>query len=431
MTGPVPVQHLPLLIRPDPGRTVVRPFEPSDPPAYAVEGHPRGERIIQRLLALDEARLHAELVRIRKSLDDRHRDVEAMLENRFAAVSALVPAGVSPTREQRLLIGAYFSAEYAYESAALFNPSIVPHPDQHGLEPGDLRFVLSLRGIGEGHLSSVAFRSGVWASDGTVTINAPSRFAVPPSAIKPTDWQEGDTFELDCTGSHDVSETVLFPFVASQIRGIEDLRLTPFEYADGTRTYAGTYTALGESGIRQEILETADFHRFTMRSVEGALASEKGMALFPRPVGGRYLAIGRQDGENLWLFSSPDTISWRDKIKLLEPKAEWEFVQIGNCGSPIEINEGWLLLTHGVGEVRNYCIGAALLDRDEPMKVLGRLVMPLLEPQTDARDGYVPNVVYSCGALIRNRSLLLPYGVADNYTRFAAIEVDDLIAAMQ
>lgn len=426
----VAVTHLPILLHPDAARTVIRPFLPSDPARYAVAERPRGGRIIARVFSLDTARLDRDLARVRRSLDSRHPDVEALLLRRFDAVADLVPGGVATTRDQRLLIGAYFSAEYSYESAALFNPSVVAHPDQGGTPAGALRFIVSLRGIGEGHLSSVTFRTGVWAADGSVMLDTPSPVSVPPELVRPDGWREGDAFTLDCSASHDVSQTVLFPMVESQNRGIEDLRLTPFARADGSRTYAGTYTALGERGVRQEMLETDDFHRFAMRPVTGDLADGKGMALFPRQVGGRYLAIGRQDSENLWLFASDDPSHWTFGAKILEPAAAWEFVQLGNCGSPIEIDEGWLLLTHGVGEVRNYCIGAALLDRDDPSRVLGRLAQPLIEPSVDDRDGYVPNVVYSCGGLVRDRTLLLPYAVADNYTRFATVSVDALVGAM-
>jgi len=426
----IPVCHLPILLRPDPARTVSRPFLPSDPARYTLAGPPRGARIIARVLSLDAAKLDRDLARVRLSLDARYPDVEATLLRRFDAVANLVSGQAAPSRDQRLLIGAYFSAEYSYESAALFNPSVVAHPDQSGTPTGALRFILSLRGIGEGHLSSVTFRTGIWASDGSVLLNTPTQVSAPPELVRPDGWKDGDPFTLDCSASHDVSQTVLFPMVESQSRGIEDLRMTRVERPDGAHTYAGTYTALGERGVRQEMLETDDFHRFTMRPVTGDLADGKGMALFPRQIGGRHMAIGRQDSENLWLFSSDDPFHWVDGTRILEPAESWEFIQLGNCGSPIEIEEGWLLLTHGVGEVRNYCIGAALLDRDDPSKVLGRLAEPLIEPSVNDRDGYVPNVVYSCGGFVRDRTLLLPYGVADNYTRFATVSVDALISAM-
>lgn len=431
MTDLVPVNHLPILLRPDPSRTVIRPFVPNDPECDAVPGHSRAQRIVARVLSLDHAAVHEDLERVRATFGSRGRDVDQQLLRRFDEVAAFVPDAATLRHEQRILIGGYFSAEYSHESAALFNPSVVPHPDQDPASPRALRLIVTLRGIGEGHLSSVTFRTGTWAADGTVSIDPPSPFSMPPALVKAEVRKDGDAVTLDCSRSHDVSETVLFPVTESQSRGIEDLRLTPFTRADGSRTYLGTFTALGERGLRQEMLETEDFHRFTMWPVVGDLAAGKGMAVFPRQVDGRHLAIGRQDSENLWLFTSSDLVTWAGGTRILEPAQAWEFVQLGNCGSPIEIEEGWLLLTHGVGVARNYCIGAALLHRADPTRVLGRLARPLIEPSAGDRDGYVPNVVYSCGGTVRGRMLLLPYGVADNYTRFATIQLDDPVAAMR
>ena len=417
------VNDLPLMLHPDPMRTVVRPFIPSDPDAYATPGHPRAARIVDRIRALSDNDLAAELDRVELSLDTRHRDTDRMLEDRYAAVAALIPDADTLTPDQQLLIGAYFSAEYSFEAAALFNPSIVPLAEQSG---DDTRFLLSLRGIGEGHMSSVTFRTGTWRADGDVVLDEPSRSALPLTVEEQAD----DAVVLHCAGSRDPSETVLFPVVESQSRGIEDLRLVPLERLDGSRTYAGTYTALGSQGVRQELLFTDAFKSFRMHPVRGDLAGGKGMAIFPRPVGGRYLALGRQDSESLWLFRSDDLLTWADGTKLMGPEYPWEFVQIGNCGSPIEIEEGWLVLTHGVGVVRNYCMGAALLDRDDPSRVIARTPRPFLEPSPDDRDGYVPNVVYSCGGLVRGRTLLLPYGIADEYTGFCTVEIDRLLSAM-
>ena len=424
------VVDLPCLLRADPMRTVIRPFLPSDPEGFAVEGHPRAMRIVERVLALTEDELHAELTRVSESLDARHRDVPEMLLRRFADVADMVPAGTDLSREHRILLGAYFSAEYSFESAALFNPSMVVHPDQTGMAEGATRFLIALRGIGEGHLSSVTFRTGTWAPDGGMTLDPASATAVPPILETPPGWKETEAFTLNCSGSREPSETVLFPVVASQSRGIEDVRLTPLALPQGGATYAGTFTALGDAGIGQQMFQTEDFRSFRINPIKGDLAKAKGMALFPRQIGGRYAAIGRQDNENLWLFESDDLFDWTGGRRILEPRFPWEYIQIGNCGSPIEIDEGWLMLTHGVGVVRNYCMGAVLLDRDDPAKVLGRMRDPLLEPDADDRDGYVPNVVYSCGGLVRGRSLLLPYGVADDYTAFCTVPLDDLLAAM-
>lgn len=423
------VTQLDIRLDPDPSRTVVRPFVPSDPDGFAVEGHPRATRIVERVLALDEESFRTELEAAWESLDERHRDVKARLLRRFDEIAQFVPDAGALDDDHRLLIAAYLSAEYSFEAAALFNPSIVVAPDQGESEAG-LRFILSLRGIGEGHMSSVTFRTGRWAADGTVTVDPASTIAVAPIVGDAGADADGDTIELDCGGSHDPSETVLFPIVASQSCGIEDLRLTPFALDDRARTYLGTYTALGDKGVRQEILRTDDFRRFRMHPVTGPLAGAKGLALFPRKVGGRHLALSRHDNENLWLATSDDLIDWQAQGKLMGPHMPWEIIQIGNCGSPIEIGEGWLVLTHGVGVVRNYCMGAALLDRDDPSRVIARLAEPLLEPEADDRDGYVPNVVYSCGGLVRGRTMLLPYAVADEFTRFCLVDLDGLLAAM-
>ena len=422
------VTELPLFLRADPLRTVVRPFLPSDPEAYADPDHPRGERIARRVLDLSPEQLDEELERVKLSLDTRHRDPVEMLEHRFTELAAAVPGIAQADRKQQLLLAAYFSAEYSFESAALFNPSIVHFPAGDG---DDLRFLLSLRGIGEGHLSSVTFRTGTWRADGEVVLDDASPTAVPLTVEKPEGWREDDPIALNCGGSRDPSETVLFPVVESQSRGIEDVRLAPLVMADGRSTFAGTYTALGGKGVRQEMFLTDSFKSFHMHAVKGDLAGGKGMALFPRQIDNRYLAVGRQDSENLWLFSSDDLVTWGGGVKLMGPHYPWEFVQIGNCGSPLEIDEGWLLLTHGVGVVRNYCMGAALLDRDDPSRVLKRTPKPLLEPSPEDRDGYVPNVVYSCGGLVRGRTLLLPYGIADDYTAFATVDLDRLMDAME
>ncbi len=427
----IPLRHLDVTLRPDPRRTVIRPFLPSDPDAFVIQGHPRAERIIARVLAIDSDELHTELDRVQQSLDQRHRDVAAMLERRYDSVASMVPAGADPSPEQRTLIGAYLSAEYSFEAAALINPSGVPPPAPSGLRGGAVRILVSLRGIGEGPLSSVTFRTGTWNADNSLTMDEPSETAVPPQFAQPQGWRDGDVIELDCTGSREPSETVLFPVVESQARGIEDLRLTPLARDGDSDTYVGTYTAVGASGIREELLHTHKFKTFRMHPITGALADAKGLALFPRRVGGRYLGIARQDNENLWLAHSEDLLSWEAGGKLLAPKYPWEIIQMGNCGSPLEIAEGWLLLTHGVGVVRNYCIGAALLDRDDPSKVLGRLPHPLMEPGPEDRDGYVPNVVYSCGGIVRGRTLLLPYGIADNYAGFCTVDIDAILAAME
>jgi predicted GH43/DUF377 family glycosyl hydrolase len=413
---------------PDPSRTVLRPFSLGYPEAYSSEDGSRTRAIIERVLSVDERTLESGLKYMKELLDDRHRNMPAILMRHFEVVEHFVPDGAQLTDQLKLLIGGFFSEEYAFEAAALFNPSVVRHWDQSGLDDGAVRLILSLRGIGEGHISSVTFRTGIWDGLGRVTIDPPSSYAEPPT-VKAV--SKGDTeLHLDFDGIEDISEAVLFPMTPSQSRGIEDLRLVTCSEDDGTQSYVGTFTAFDGTNIRQEILTTKDFRHFDMRPIEGKIAQNKGMALFPRRIDGRYAMIGRQDNENIWLMFSDDLYRWDKAEKIITPRYPWEFAQMGNCGSPIELDEGWLLMTHAVGIVRNYTISACLLDKKDPSKVLARANIPLLRSGPEQRDGYVPNVVYSCGSLVQDRRLLVPYGVADNFTTIVTGDVDALIAHM-
>ncbi len=428
MTKRAQVDFYDVVLKPDPSRTVVRPFEPGYPKGFDT-GRTRTDETVDLILSLDDEELQRQLTGVTASLDENHRDVDTTLLRRFGELADRIQAAASLSPEQQRLIGAYFSQEYAYEAAALFNPSAVPHPDQSGLADGAVRFVLSLRGVGEGHVSSVTFRTGVWTPGGDLTIDAPGSTSVPP-IIVPHDEDDG-AVHLDCGGSRSISETVLFPTLPSQRQGIEDMRLVRFVEDDGCATYHGTYAAFSGAEARSELLSTADFKSFEMRAITGEVASAKGMALFPRRVDGRYVTLGRQDNKNIWLNLSDDFLHWNGGAKLIEPRYPWEFVQMGNCGSPLEIDEGWLVLTHGVGTVRNYCIGACLLDKHDPSKLLARTPRPVLAPSPHERDGYVPNVVYTCGALLSGRTLLLPYAVADSFSAFGSLSVDNLLTCME
>ncbi|HXH16543.1 MAG TPA: glycoside hydrolase family 130 protein [Sphingomonas sp.] len=417
-------------LRPDPSRTVIRPFNVEYPGTFKVEGHPRARRVIDRVLSLAPDDLHAERERVTVSLDERHRDVDDMLLHRFGEVMAVLKDPRPVDHDQQLLIGAYLSQEYSFEAAALFNPSMVLHPDQTRAPVDGLRFVLSLRGIGEGHVSSVTFRTGSWSANDGFSVDPASATAVPPR-IEPSDRGavDGGPTRLHCGASREISETVLFPVLPSQRQGIEDLRMVRF--VDGEEVqYLGTYTAFSGSEARCELLRGEDFKTFEMQPMRGTVAATKGMALFPRKIDGLYAMLGRQDNENIWYLTSDDLLTWNGGTKVIEPKWPWEYIQMGNCGSPIEIDEGWLVLTHGVGSVRNYCLGAALLDKQDPTKLLARLTEPLIVPSPAERDGYVPNVVYSCGGIVHDRTLLLPFGVADNFASFATVELGRLLAAM-
>jgi predicted GH43/DUF377 family glycosyl hydrolase len=417
---------VPLLLEPDPGRTVLRPFGFSYPAGFAEDPDSRPLVVAQRVLGLDPAQLAQASELMLEPMRARHRNAEAVLLRRYAELGddiRRLPANDT----QKLLLGAYFSQEYAFESAALFNPSIVRRRNGDD-ENGDTRFVLSLRGVGEGHISSVTFRSGTWRADGEVKVDPPSPWAVPPRIIR-----EGEDIgaELICEDSAEVSETVIFPVLPSQSKGVEDLRLVRFTDEDGRDEMIGTYTAFDGRDVRQELLRGVDFRTVWMRTLHGRMSGHKGMALFPRRINGRYVMLGRQDNENIWLLESDDLYRWDDGRPIMRPTHFWEFVQLGNCGSPIEIDEGWLVFTHGVAMVRTYCIGACLLDKKDPSIVLARSRLPLLVPSSvPQRGGYVPNVVYSCGALVRGRDILLPFAVGDRCTAFATGGVDAVLATM-
>lgn len=427
MTERAQLQLHDVQLRPDPSRTVVRPFEPSYPRGFDGRAT-RTQETVDLILSLDAAELTRQLDGVTASLDQNHRGVDALLRRRFDEVAGRFKGAERCDDAQRRLIGAYFSQEYAYEAAALFNPSAVLHPSQVDVADGEVRLVLSLRGIGEGHLSSVTFRTGRWTPGAAPVLDDPGKVSVPPIIEQARD---DAPIRLYCGASRTISETVLFPVLPSQRQGIEDLRLVCFDEGDGVFAYHGTYTAFSGSEARSELLTTTDFSTFEMRALTGDASGGKGMALFPRHVDGKFAMLGRHDNKNIWLLRSDNILEWNGGAKLIEPRYPWEFVQMGNCGSPIELDEGWLVLTHGVGTVRNYCIGACLLDKTEPSKLLARTLRPVLAPSPKQRDGYVPNVVYSCGALAVGRDLLLPYAVADSFTAFASVSADDLLAVME
>lgn len=421
--------YLPIILRPDPARVVIRPFVPADDPAP--QDRPRAQRIADRVLALDTAELGIELDRVTAAVSERHRDLEEVFLRRYHDVNGLLIDHCAISRKQSLLTGAYFSEEYAFEAAALLNPSIVPHPDQTGTAQGDVRFVLSLRGVGEGHVSSVTFRTGICHANGSIVLDTPGLQTITPRIeMIPGGAPDDPGVRLFCDKDHDLSQTVIFPVTAHQRHGIEDIRLVRFTDDDGNITYYGTYTAFSGEAIRQEILRTTDFKTFELTALRGNAATGKGMALFPHRIDGRYAMLGRQDHENIWLLTSTDLYEWSGGSSIVSPRWPWEYVQIGNCGSPLEIDEGWLVITHGVGPVRNYCIGVCLLDREDPSKLLARSTLPLIRPSPDQRYGYVPNIAYTCGAMVHGRTLVLPYALADSFTTFATVPLDWLLAEM-
>ena len=373
----------------------------------------------------------SELALVNRDFDQRHWQTRQVFMHRFEQIKAELGLKNGLREARKELIGAYFCQEYSYAAAALMNPSIVPHPDQSGLTEGSIRVVLSLRAVGEGHISSVAFREGIIASDGRFDLLPQPSFAMAAHLVGTADdASQGGAVTARRFDEASLSGTVIFPFTPQQRNGLEDLRLVQFTEDDGANVYYGTYTAYSGVKIASELMVTRDFRTFDLLPMTGSAARNKGMALFPRKIDGQYCMIGRQDGENVFLLRSDTLTDWNEGALLLTPHEPWEMVQIGNCGSPIEIEEGWLLLTHGVGAMRQYSIGAVLLDRDDPSKVLGRLAHPLVSPSDVDRAGYVPNVVYTCGAMKHGRKLFLPYGVADSSVAFCFVDLDDLMAEM-
>ncbi|MGH7990116.1 MAG: glycoside hydrolase family 130 protein [Limisphaerales bacterium] len=468
---------------PDRSRVLLRPFRPTTDDI--------ARRIVVRIMSLSDGQIAGLLKEVLAAFASRHRQVETIFCKRFAQVSLYLEPDARPSLERRMLIGAYFMHEYSPESAALFNPSIVPHPDQSGMPEGALRFILSLRATGEGHISSITFRVGVVSAQHKITLTPPVPFVMEPERVPDVAYVKGlfahkleeagvqndfcrrvldklhedftlkelravllasgltDTsdatasraargilllaelnYEVNFASDSSVSQRVLFPSVPSQSNGIEDARFVRFQNDDGSFVYYATYTAYDGKITLPQLLETLDFVLFKFRTLNGPAVQNKGMALFPRKINGQFAMLSRQDDENILLMFSDNLHFWAEPKVLLSPAQPWEFFKIGNCGSPIETEAGWLVLSHGVGAMRKYCLGAFLLDLNDPTHVIGRLSEPLLSPNESEREGYVPNVIYTCGALLHGRELIIPYAMSDSATSFATVSLDELLAAM-
>jgi predicted GH43/DUF377 family glycosyl hydrolase len=432
------VDHHPLRLRADARRVVVRPFHL----AWQANGAEpsRARRLVQRVSDLSHDEVSEELERVYGDFAGRHIQVQRVFQRRYEQMAEQLAAEFPPaffeklTPRRRQLLGAFFCHEYSYAAAALMNPTVVAHPDQGILNARSVRFIMPVRTVGEGHISTISFFEGEVDEHRNVAIKDAPLIATAAdvsrqkskSAPFDPDRPLAVYRQQDC----DLSRTVIFPMTSSQRNGVEDLRLTPFVHKSGRREWIGTYTAYDGQSIRSEILSTSDFRRFDLIPMTGTASRNKGMALFPRKINGSYAMIGRQDGENLFLLKSEVLTNWDEGELLLRPEHAWEFIQMGNCGPPIEIDEGWLLLTHGVGAMRRYSIGAILLDKADPSRVLGRTSRPVLEPLDEERDGYVPNVVYTCGAMKVGKDIFMPYGIADSSIGFAFIDIAELLAAM-
>ena len=471
-------------LTPDRTRVLLRPFRPSTDEI--------ARRVVERVMSLSETEVGPLLAAVHGEFEDRHENIDTLFRKRFAQVRQHIgDAQVSDQRQA--LIGAFFTHEYSPESAALFNPSIVAHPNQAKLPAGALRFILSLRATGEGHISSITFREGIVSAQHRITLTPPVAFATEPEHVPNVTYdkplfakklqdlgvqnqfshrvlcQLSEAFTMselrevinaeskrvgasDVTGNRSargilllaesnyevrfaagqpVSQRVIFPSTPSQSNGIEDARFVRFENDNGGFTYYATYTAYDGKMILPQLLETEDFLHFKFITLNGPAVQNKGMALFPRKIRGRYAMLSRQDDENILLMFSDNIHFWREPKRLVGPSQPWEFIKMGNCGSPIETEAGWLVLSHGVGAMRKYCIGAFLLDLADPSRVIGRLREPLLAPNEAEREGYVPNVVYTCGALLHGRELIIPYAMSDSATSFATASLDALLDAME
>jgi predicted GH43/DUF377 family glycosyl hydrolase len=425
-----PLQILNERLHADPSRVVLRPFHLG----WQAKGAPGGRalKLVEDIAALSEAEVEAEYARVRGDFVARHWQTEKMFDERFEEVEEaghLDCSDFSTTRKR--LIGAFFCHEYSYAAAALMNPSIVPHPDQSGMNNGAVRFVMSLRAVGEGHISSIAFREGIAEADGSFILWPQSELATSVELDDASLYDSESGVIVHRHPESSLSNSVIFPITEQQRGGLEDLRMVRFDHGGGEFEWIGTYTAYSGQSIRSELLRTIDFKRFLLEPIEGRAGRNKGMALFPEKIGGRYAMVGRQDGKNLFLLKSERLDRWSSEGKLLmEPAYPWEFIQIGNCGSPVLTDAGWLLFTHGVGAMRKYSLGCALLDRDDPSKVIGRTAEPVLTAVDADRSGYVPNVVYTCGVLPVGERLLVPYGISDSAVGFATVETQALLDLM-
>ena len=489
MSRPIDITRLDVCLSRDPGRVITKPFLPGE--ETFPDGHSRVEVVLHRFLSLHESQVSRALTSVRQRFGDRHRDLSTILLQNFQLIADRVKDLPDLSHERRLLMGAYFTHEFSIEAAALFNPSIVADPDQSGVASGEVRVVMSLRAVGEGHISSIEFRSGVIDERGELRIHPTTRFATTGQRHSPTFDRDlihqklrelgvlnavadrvlanvptgftmaelesairtldGDGFDhamqsetvrfLHLLANSNyivafdeetpIAERVLFPAGPYESHGMEDARFVRFVDDDDSVMHYGTYTAWDGFKIIPQLIETRDFRAFRVATLNGQAVQNKGMALFPRKIGGRYAMLSRTDRENIDLMFSHRVRAWQTSEHICMPQEAWELIQMGNCGSPIETEAGWLVLTHGVGPMRTYAIGAVLLDLDDPSRVIGRLRKPLLTPNSNERDGYVPNVVYSCGAMLHREWLILPYGFSDIGARIAKIEIGQLIDALR
>lgn len=453
-------------------------------------------KVFDRILKLSEKDRTTILDEVIQNFEDRHKDIKRIFKNNFDQIVKRLDIDIhnNLSLEKKLIIGAYFTLEYSIESAALFNPSIIEHPFQNikELDDDELKVIISFRAVGEGHISSIVFRSGILDKNGDLKMDPASHLVEMADVIHTVEYNKNDFIrkladlkEYDCIkelfnelldsftydelkesiklfqekhktltrrqedaidmlhwivrsnyeiafdDESDISERVIFPRSTTDVKAIEDARFVAFEDTNGKRTYYAPYTAYNGVSILPQMIETKDFFRFRIFTMIGPGSQNKGMALFPEKIKGQYAIISRNDNENLYIMYSDNLTYWENPILLKEPKHHWEFIQIGNSGSPIKTDKGWLLLTHGVGPVRTYTLGALLLDLNDPSKILAELKKPLMVPHDEERNGYVPNVVYSCGSLLHNGWVILPYAASDTWSGVAKFNLNELLEEMK
>jgi len=413
------VYKIPVRLSADPRKVIIRPSH--------YPGKDRVRRIFDRVSNLTHYEAERVFRKMNKNFRHRHKNIESHYLDHYHYFSHHYDRLPELSRVKKLLLGASLTKEYSIHSSALFNPSMVPHPDQSGLSPGEKRFLLSLRSTGEGHISSVVFRSGIVDKKGKLTLEEDSSpYSITGNVLE----QNGSEYTVKFPEDSLLSERVLFPVTKKEKNGIEDVRLVMFGNEERPKYY-GTYTGWNGKEISPRMLETEDFLKFTIHSLKGKAVKDKGMALFPEKINGKYAIISRQGGESISIMFSDDLFHWSDNRLLMEPKYPFEISQIGNCGSPLKTRKGWLLLTHAVGPMRHYTISAALLDGDDPSVVISRLDRPLIWADENEREGYVPNVVYSCGGMIHKGKLFIPYAMSDSFSGFARVEVDELLEELE
>jgi predicted GH43/DUF377 family glycosyl hydrolase len=483
----VPVVRLPLQLKPDPRRVISRLFCPGDTK--------RAGEIFARVEAFPEEEVERLLEGLKRDFRQQHADLLGVFAEHYEEVRKVIGAPAQGSKARQLLLGAYFTMDYSLEAVALFNPSIVAAILQDDVPKGSIRFLMSLRATGEGHISSIVFRSGIISADGDVQMEAAGSYSLPLKATLPSEFLKA-TFRRDMVAAGLVEEKfrpildrlesrftrdqlaqaieaarqeqpssgaleeladtlisitrvnhqlrlphrppifreveiVIFPFSDIERHGIEDLRLVRFTESDGSHTYYGTFTAYDGGRVFPQMFQYSGGDVIDINLITGECAKNKGMALFPRRIHNRFAMISRIDNENLYYMESDDVLYWDVAQPVQKPLFPWQVIQIGNCGSPIETEQGWLLMTHGVGPMRQYCIGASLFDHDEPWRLIGQTREPLLVPSEDEREGYVPNVVYSCGAMVHNGNLIVPYAMSDLSTSVARIELSALLDELE